>query len=107
MVRIPEIASTLCRRTPLLWAAPLGCYLKLESMQRTGSVKLRGAAMKLGRMSPMDRSAGVITASAGNHGLGLAFAASQLGADVTVVVPQHEVTRWKIKRRNPVTFKSI
>ena len=88
MVRIPEIASALCRRTPLLWAAPLGCFLKLESMQRTGSVKLRGAAVKLGRMSPMDRSSGVITASAGNHGLALACAGQRLGVAVRVVMPE-------------------
>jgi threonine dehydratase len=101
MVRIPEIAQALCRRTPLLWAPPLGCFLKLESMQRTGSVKLRGAAVKLGRMSPMDRSAGVITASAGNHGLAMSCAGQRLGVAVRVVMPD---TAPRCKREGISSF---
>ena len=101
MLRIPEIASALCRKTPLLWAAPLGCYIKLESLQRTGSIKLRGAAVKLGRMSPMDRASGVITASAGNHGLALACVGQRLGVSVRVVMPE---TAPRCKREGISSF---
>lgn len=88
MVRIPPLAQALCRVTPLIWAAPLGCHLKLESIQRTGSCFLRGAAVKLARMAPLDRAQGIITASAGNHGLGMACAGRALGVAVRVVVPE-------------------
>jgi threonine dehydratase len=84
-----------------MWAAPLGCYLKLESMQRTGSVKLRGASVKLGRMSPMDRAAGVVTASAGNHGLALSCAGQRLGVAVRVVMPE---TAPRCKREGISSF---
>jgi threonine dehydratase len=75
------------RKTPLVFAPPLNCWLKLESLQATGSFKLRGAALKLSRMSESERARGVVTASAGNHGQGVALAASRLGVRATVVVP--------------------
>src|SRR5438045_3286462 len=87
MVRIPDVVRRLCRVTPLLYAPPLGCYLKLESLQRTGSFKLRGAALKLARMPMLDRAAGVVAASAGNHGMGVACAARALSISARVVVP--------------------
>ena len=74
------------RVTPLLFAPPLRVWLKLESLQVTSSFKVRGAALKLSRMSPDVRARGVVTASAGNHGQGLALAAGRLGVAVTVVV---------------------
>jgi threonine dehydratase len=67
-------------------AAP-GAMLKLECLQPTGSFKVRGALAALSQLSERDRTAGVVTASAGNHGLGVAFAASRLGIPATVVVP--------------------
>ena len=67
------------RKTPLVFAPPLNCWLKLESLQATGSFKLRGAALKLSRMAPATRARGVVTASAGNHGQGVALAAARLG----------------------------
>jgi threonine dehydratase len=75
------------RKTPLVFAPPLNCWLKLESLQATGSFKVRGAALKLSRMEPQARARGVVTASAGNHGQGVALAASRLGVPATVVVP--------------------
>jgi threonine dehydratase len=75
------------RKTPLVFAPPLNCWLKLESLQATGSFKVRGAALKLARMSADARARGVVTASAGNHGQGVALAASRLGVPATVVVP--------------------
>jgi threonine dehydratase len=88
---IPEAARRLCRRTPLIFAPPLGCWLKLESLQATGSFKLRGAAVKLARL---DKGARVVAASAGNHGLGVALAARALNLSATVVVP-HSSARVK------------
>jgi threonine dehydratase len=76
------------RKTPLVFAPPLNCWLKLESLQATGSFKLRGAALKLSRMSSEERARGVVTASAGNHGQGVALAASRLGLRATVVVSE-------------------
>ena len=61
--------------------------LKLECLQPTGSFKVRGALAALSALSEQDRAKGVVTASAGNHGLGVAFAASRLGLPATVVVP--------------------
>ncbi|HEY2746970.1 MAG TPA: pyridoxal-phosphate dependent enzyme [Polyangia bacterium] len=75
------------RKTPLAFAPPLNCWIKLESLQATGSFKLRGAALKLSRMDASARARGVVTASAGNHGQGLALAAARLGVRATVVVP--------------------
>ncbi|MGH2379292.1 MAG: pyridoxal-phosphate dependent enzyme, partial [Candidatus Limnocylindria bacterium] len=54
-------------------------FLKLEDLQVTGAFKLRGALHKLLRMDPAVRARGVLTASAGNHGQGVAHAARLLG----------------------------
>ena len=62
-------------------------HLKLESVQPIRAFKVRGALNKLVRMSPERRAAGVITASAGNHGLGVAYAAAQFNVEATVYVP--------------------
>jgi threonine dehydratase len=62
-------------------------YLKLESVQPVRSFKVRGALNKLMRMAPERRVAGVITASAGNHGMGVAYAAGEFGVPATVYVP--------------------
>ena len=85
---LPSLPSfDFVRKTPLVFAPPLNCWLKLESLQATGSFKLRGAALKLSRMDASTRARGVVTASAGNHGQGLALAAARLGVRATVVVP--------------------
>ncbi len=74
--------------TPVLeTAAASGPVWKLECFQPTGSFKVRGALAALSALSEQDRAKGVVTASAGNHGLGVAFAASRLGVPATVVVP--------------------
>jgi threonine dehydratase len=64
-------------------------FLKLECYQPTGSFKIRGASAAVRSLDPAQRQAGVITASAGNHGLGLAYAASRAGIQATVVVPEY------------------
>jgi threonine dehydratase len=63
------------------------CWLKLENLQMTGSFKERGACNKLMAMPEAERARGVICASAGNHAQGLAYHASRLGVDATIVMP--------------------
>ena len=67
-----------------------GCqiYLKLENLQITGSFKPRGAFNKMLQLSPEQRDAGVVAASAGNHAQGVAYAARQLGIEATIVMPE-------------------
>jgi len=62
--------------------------LKAENLQRTGSFKIRGAYNTLAQLPDKQRRAGVITASAGNHGQALAWAARELKIPATIVVPQ-------------------
>ena len=62
-------------------------YLKPENMQYTGAYKVRGAYYKISTMSEEDRQKGLITASAGNHAQGVAFAAKKYGVKATVVMP--------------------
>ena len=63
-------------------------HLKIESIQPIRAFKVRGALTKLIRMSEAQRTAGVITASAGNHGLGVAYAADAFKSPATVYVPE-------------------
>jgi threonine dehydratase len=81
--------AQLVRRTPLVPAPALGegVWLKLENLQRTGSFKLRGACLRLDALSEEERARGVVAASAGNHGQGVALAGSVLGVRTEVVVP--------------------
>jgi len=67
-----------------------GCraVLKGENFQRVGAFKLRGAYNFLAQMSPEERAKGVVTASSGNHGQGVARAAKLFGCKATVVVPE-------------------
>ena len=62
-------------------------YLKPENMQVTGAYKIRGAYYKISTMSPSDREKGLITASAGNHAQGVAYAAKKYGCRATIVMP--------------------
>ena len=62
-------------------------YFKPENMQRTGAYKVRGAYYKISQLSPEERSRGLITASAGNHAQGVAYAAKLAGVKATVVMP--------------------
>jgi threonine dehydratase len=63
-------------------------WLKAENLQRTGSFKIRGAVNKLTSLGEAERAAGVIAASAGNHGQAVAWAARELGIAATVYMPQ-------------------
>ena len=61
--------------------------LKAENLQRTGAFKVRGAVNKLGTLTEEERNAGVVAASAGNHGQAVAWAARELGVEATVFMP--------------------
>src|SRR5437588_5472926 len=61
--------------------------LKAENLQRTGAFKVRGAVNKLATLSPEERQAGVVAASAGNHGQAVAWAARELGVQARIYVP--------------------
>jgi threonine dehydratase len=80
-------------RTPLvrldLPEQPGAIYLKLENLQPIGSFKLRGALNAVLQTDPDDLRGGVVTASAGNMGQGVAWAARELELPCTVVVPEH------------------
>jgi threonine dehydratase len=62
-------------------------FLKAESLQRTGSYKIRGAFNLLSQLSPEQRARGVVAASAGNHAQGVALAARELGIAATIFMP--------------------
>lgn len=64
------------------------CHVKLENLQMTGSFKERGALAKLSTLRPDERARGVIAASAGNHGLAVAYHAQRLGIAATIVMPE-------------------
>ena len=91
----------LIKRTDLLRSAPLSelaggdVYLKLENTQTTGSFKLRGALNVIATLTPAQRKAGVVASSAGNHGLGVAYAAKHFGVPATIFVPS---TAPQVKR---------
>jgi threonine dehydratase len=63
-------------------------FLKCEHQQRAGSYKVRGAYTRIARLSPAERARGVVAASAGNHGQGVALAAGMLGTKATVFMPE-------------------
>jgi threonine dehydratase len=81
--------------TPLQYSraftAKAGCHvsIKIEGVQPIRAFKVRGALNKLMRMRPAERAAGVITASAGNHGQGVAYAAQVFRVPATVYVPDN------------------
>lgn len=68
---------------------PCRLHLKLETAQRTGSFKDRGALNRLLDLTPRERQHGVVTASAGNHAQAVAYHGARLGVPVDVVMPEH------------------
>jgi threonine dehydratase len=91
----PHLRPTPLRRS---FAAP-GAFLKLECWQPTGSFKVRGAVNHLKALPPEVQQRGIVAASAGNHALGVAFAAQALGGRVeaTLVVPE-SAPRSKVEK---------
>jgi threonine dehydratase len=88
-----EALHGVVRRTPLRHCEVLEqrcavpVHLKCENLQRTGSFKIRGAYARIHNLSADERARGVVAASAGNHGQGVALAASMLGTAATVYMP--------------------
>jgi threonine dehydratase len=83
----PDVPVTALEHSAF-FSAETGCdvWLKTEHLMPTGSFKVRGSANKIRTLDPDQRRAGVITASTGNHGLGVARAGALAGVDVTVYV---------------------
>jgi threonine dehydratase len=85
--------ASIARRTPLLASTPLDDTLggrllfKAESLQRTGSFKIRGAYNRLVQLNDRERRAGVVAFSSGNHAQGVAAAAKMLGIPAAIVMP--------------------
>ncbi|MCQ1996322.1 threonine ammonia-lyase [Arthrobacter sp. zg-Y1171] len=63
-------------------------YLKCENLQRAGSFKVRGAYVRMAKLSPAEKARGVVAASAGNHAQGVAVAAARLGISARIYMPQ-------------------
>jgi threonine dehydratase len=88
-----RIAGKGVRTTPLYASETFGrmtgreVHLKAETLQRTGSFKIRGAVNKLESLSAAERKAGVVAASAGNHGQAVAWAAREAGIEATIFMP--------------------
>jgi threonine dehydratase len=100
--RVSEVA----RRTPLEYSHTFSemtgadVHLKLENQQRTGSFKIRGATNRIATLSEAEQSAGVVTASAGNHAQGVALAATRSDVDSKIVMPEHApISKVKATRR--------
>jgi threonine dehydratase len=79
-------------RTSLTWDAAHGIFLKWENHQRTGSFNLRGALNKVLSLQVWECQQGLVGASAGNHGQGLAVAGSLVDASVTVFASDHAIS---------------
>jgi threonine dehydratase len=75
--------------TPLSFDADLNVYLKWENHQKTGAFKVRGALNKILALESWEQERGLVGASAGNHGLGVAYAARMVGAKATVFIPEN------------------
>ncbi|MBE5929143.1 MAG: threonine ammonia-lyase [Lachnospiraceae bacterium] len=88
-----EKVSEVVLPTPLIYSEFFSTqtgnkvYLKPENIQHTGAYKIRGAYFKISTLSDEERERGLITASAGNHAQGVAFAAAKFGAKAVIVMP--------------------
>jgi threonine dehydratase len=88
-----RLAGKGVRVTPLYASETFGrmtgrpVHLKAETLQRTGSFKIRGAVNKIASLSEAERKAGVVAASAGNHGQAVAWAAREAGIEATIFMP--------------------
>lgn len=117
-LRFPKILQTHqtiqrhIRQTPLVHSPYLSelsgadVWLKLENWQATGSFKVRGALSKLGRLTAVQRNQGIVAASAGNHALGVAYAAEQLGRCHADIFVPDSVSKAKLNKlaHYPITL---
>ncbi len=100
MVTVADVEAARARlrasiyETPCAYSQTLSeltrtrCHVKLENLQMTGSFKERGAANVLLQLGAAERARGVVAASAGNHGLAVAFHAARLGVGAVIVMPE-------------------
>ena len=88
-----EIVKQVTQETKLIKSAYFSeltgnkVFLKPENMQRTGAYKVRGAYYKISTLTDEERAKGLITASAGNHAQGVAYAAKAYGCKAVIVMP--------------------
>lgn len=112
-----EIVRKVTQETKLIYSEYFSdkynnkVYFKPENMQRTGAYKVRGAYYKISRLTPEERSRGLITASAGNHAQGVAYAAKLAGVKAVVVMPEQtpliKVNRTKSYGAEVVLYGSV
>ena len=87
------VLAPVIRATPLVYSPAFSkatgshVYIKPENMQLTGAYKIRGAYYKISTLSDEERARGLVTASAGNHAQGVAYAARHAGVEATIVMP--------------------
>ncbi|HXF68750.1 MAG TPA: threonine/serine dehydratase [Thermoflexus sp.] len=104
VLRARQVLQAFLPRTPLYRYPALDrllgarVYVKHENFQPIGAFKVRGGVYLMSRLSPEERARGVITASTGNHGQSIAYAAALFGARAVIVVPQNA---------NPVKIEAI
>src|SRR5665648_939487 len=89
-----DVLRDIVHRTPVLDSTALSdlvggrVVLKCENLQRAGSFKIRGAYLRMSRLTDAEKAGGVVAASAGNHAQGVALAARLLGIGATVFMPE-------------------
>jgi threonine dehydratase len=94
VVAARELLRDVISPTPVLRSGVLSdlvggpVFLKCENLQRTGSFKIRGAYLRIARLTDAERARGVVAASAGNHAQGVALAAALLDTKATVFMPE-------------------
>jgi threonine dehydratase len=107
--------SPYLQPTPLVYSEALSersgakVWLKLECRQPTGSFKVRGALYKMMALGDGARAKGVVTASAGNHGLGVAYAAKALGLSQTTIFVPCSAPAAKVTKlaRFPINLRQV
>jgi threonine dehydratase len=87
-------------KSPFTHDPPLDIFLKWENRQVSGSFKIRGAINKILSMQPWEYKNGIVTSSAGNHGLGVAIAEKIVNTPVTVFVSNHSIETKINKLKN-------
>ncbi len=100
MIQLSEIVqakrrvSKVVNKTPFAHAPILSeevgadVYLKKENLQLTGAYKIRGAYNKIASLSDIERSNGVVAASAGNHAQGVGYSAKEFNIKATIIMPE-------------------
>ena len=104
--------------TPLLHSITLSeqlgfdLYLKCENLQPVGAFKVRGGIWLMSQLEPEYRSAGVVTASTGNHGQSIAYAAREFGVHATIYMPAEAnpvkvASMQKTRRRHRLPWQGL